>query len=104
MTATAREETTDSSVYLDSDTQMALANRLARLEGHVRSIREMVLDHRCADEILLQVAAVKAAVNTFASVLVEHELKACMNTCMTGNQDERLERVTRSLGALLKRS
>jgi len=102
--ATTIKEATESSAYLDSDTQIALANRLARLEGHVRSIRGMVMDHRCADEILLQVAAVKAAVNTFAAVLIEHELKDCINTCMEGSENERLERMTRSLGALLKRS
>ena len=102
--ATTHEISTEASVYLDSETQAALANRLARLEGHVRSIRGMVLEHRCADEILLQVAAVKAAINAFASVLVEHELKDCVTTCMEGSEDERLERVTRSLAALLKRS
>jgi DNA-binding FrmR family transcriptional regulator len=36
-----------------------IAGRLARAEGHVRSIRQMVVDHRCADEILIQIAAVK---------------------------------------------
>ena len=102
--ATPQQAETMTTSYLDSNAQMALANRLARIEGHVRSIRGMVLEHRCADEILLQVAAVKAAVNTFASVLVEHELKDCLVTCMEGAEDERLERVTRSLAALLKRS
>ena len=102
--ATTHETPSDTLVYLDSDTRIALGNRLARLEGHVRSIRGMVLEQRCADEILLQVAAVKAAINAFAAVLVEHELRDCMNTCMTGSEDERLERVTRALAALLKRS
>ncbi len=92
------------SEYLDPETQVSLSNRLSRLEGHVRSIREMVQERRCADEVLLQVAAVKAAINAFASVLVEHELKDCMTTCMPGNEDERLKRVTHALGALLKRS
>lgn len=90
--------------YLNPATQAALANRLARLEGHVRAIRQMVLERRCADEILLQVAAVKAAVNTFAAALVEHELKDCVHSCMTGSPDERLARVTKGLAALLKRS
>lgn len=90
--------------YLDPGTQTILANRLARLEGHVRAIRQMVLDRRCADEILLQVAAVKAAINAFATTLVEHELKDCINTCMTGSPDERLARAIKGLTALLKRS
>ncbi len=97
-------ESTLATAYLDAEVQSSLANRLARLEGHIRSIREMVLERRCADEILLQVAAVKAAINAFASVLVEHELESCMASCMAGNEDERLGRVTHALAALLKRS
>jgi len=104
MITAIQPESAAATAYLDTDAQMSLANRLARLEGHVRSIRGMVLEHRCADEILLQVAAVKAAINAFAAVLVEHELKGCMTTCMEGNEDDRLERVTRSLAVLLKRS
>ncbi|MHB0969802.1 MAG: metal-sensing transcriptional repressor [Thermoanaerobaculia bacterium] len=94
--ATVREE------YLTAESQKALADRLARAEGHLRSIRQMVIDHRCADEILIQVAAVKAALNHFASALVETEMKACVNTCMAGEADERLGRVTKALAALLK--
>ena len=81
--------------YLDPAEQKALADRLARIEGHVRSIRQMVVDRRCADEILLQVAAVKAAVNKFSAALLEQELKACVHSCMSGDEDERLERVTK---------
>ena len=88
--------------YLTAESQKALADRLARAEGHLRSIRQMVIDHRCADEILIQVAAVKAALNHFASTLVETEMKACVDTCMAGEADERLGRVTKALAALLK--
>lgn len=90
--------------YLDERAQKVLANRLARIEGHLRSVRQMVLDHRCADEILLQTAAVKAALNKFSAALLDHELKACMNSCMEGNAEERLDKVVRVLSTLLKQS
>ena len=90
--------------YLDEASKRALANRLARLEGHLRSVRQMLDEERCADEILLQVAAVKAALNRFSAVLLEHELQSCMDTCMTGAPDERLDRVTKVLATLLKQS
>ncbi len=90
--------------YLDEAAKRALGNRLARLEGHLRSVRGMLDEGRCADEILLQVAAVKAALNRFAAVLLEHELEACVDTCMPGSPDERLERVTRVMATLLKQS
>jgi len=90
--------------YLTPPTAKRLADRLARVEGHVRSVRRMVLEHRCADDILLQVTAVKAALNQVASHLLEHELSACMNSCMEGNADERLGKVTQALATLLKQS
>jgi len=90
--------------YLDPADQKALADRMARIEGHVRSIRQMVLDRRCADEILLQVAAVKAAINKFSAAMLEHELRACVDSCMSGDPDERLGRVTRVVTTLLKQS
>lgn len=90
--------------YLDDDAQKRLADRLARIEGHVRSLRTMILAHRCADEILLQVAAVRAALNQVAAGLLEHELKACVDSCMEGGRDERIEKVSQVLATLLKQT
>jgi DNA-binding FrmR family transcriptional regulator len=90
--------------YLDEDSKRALQNRLARLEGHLRAVGQMLDEERCADEILLQVAAVKAALNRFSAVLLEHELHSCMDTCMAGDPGERLEKVTKVLATLLKQS
>lgn len=90
--------------YLDGDSKRALTNRLSRLEGHLRAVKAMLEEGRCADEILLQTAAVKAGLNRFASVLIEHELQSCVETCMEGDADERLGRVTRVLATLLKQS
>ena len=90
--------------YLDEQSTRSLVNRLSRLTGHLNGIKEMVQDKRCADEILIQVSAVKAALNKFAAQLVDHELRACVNTCMVGATDERLERVTKAVGALLKQT
>jgi DNA-binding FrmR family transcriptional regulator len=90
--------------YLDRASKKALTNRLARLEGHIRSISRMVQDERCADEILLQAAAAKAAISQFSAVLLEKELRACMTTCMDGNADDRLDKVARVLATLLKQA
>ncbi len=90
--------------YLDAASSKALNDRLARIEGHVRAIRSMVLDHRCADEILLQVAAVKAALSQFSSQILEYELSACMESCMEGDSEDRLKKVTKVLATLLKQT
>ncbi len=90
--------------YLTPEAQKALADRLARAEGHLRSIRQMVIDHRCADEILIQIAAVKAALNQTAAAIIDSEMRWCVDTCMGGTADDRLDRVTRALSAVLKSS
>ena len=90
--------------YLTPEAQKALADRLARAEGHLRSIRQMVIDHRCADDILLQIAAVKAALNQVAAGLIETEMRACMTSCMPGDSDDRMARVAKALATVLKSS
>ena len=100
----ARRKATQSTEYLTPQAQKALADRLARAEGHVRSIRQMVVNHRCADEILIQIAAVKAALNQTAASLIDSEMRACIETCMGGSSQNRLDRVTKALSAVLKSS
>ena len=98
---------TTSSAYLGPDAQEALLNRLARIEGHVRSIARMVETRACADDILLQLTAVKGALNRFASTLVEEELKTCFTTCRGAEADgveERIDRLVKVLGTMLKQS
>lgn len=90
--------------YLTPEAQKALADRLARAEGHIRSVRQMVIDHRCADEILIQIAAVKAALNQTAASLIGSEMRSCVDTCMGGSADDRLDRVTKALATVLKSS
>jgi len=100
----ARKKASQTAEYLTQEAQKGLADRLARIEGHVRSVRQMVVDHRCADEILIQIAAVKAALNQTAASLIDSEMRSCVNTCMEGSPDDRLERVTKALAAVLKSS
>lgn len=104
MATTRRKKAATTEEYLTPEAQKALADRLARAEGHVRSVRQMVIDHRCADEILLQIAAIKAALNQVAAGIVETEMRACVTSCMPGDENERLARVTKALATVLKSS
>lgn len=53
-------------------------NRLARIEGHVRAIKKMVeADTPCPD-VLVQIAAVRSAINGVGKVILEDHLSSCM--------------------------
>ena len=55
-----------------------MINRLARVEGHVRSIRTMVTDGRACPEVLIQIAAARGALDQAARVLLEDHLEHCI--------------------------
>ncbi len=99
-----RRKTKQNAEYLTPEAQKSLADRLARAEGHLRSIRQMVVDHRCADEILIQIAAVKGALNQAAAALIDSEMRSCVDTCMGGSADDRIDRVAKALSAVLRSS
>lgn len=91
-------------LYLQPESKQALLNRLARIEGHVRSLSRMVEEREWADDILLQVSAVKGALTKFAVRLVEDELQECLACATASEKEERIERLTRVLSTVLKQS
>ena len=55
-----------------------LLNRLNRIEGQIRGIKSMVEDERYCVDILTQVSAVQAALNSFNKVLLGSHIKSCV--------------------------
>jgi len=56
----------------------AIANRLARIEGHVRKIKQMVEENRDCPDILIQLAAVRSAINKTGQAVLEDHLESCL--------------------------
>jgi DNA-binding FrmR family transcriptional regulator len=56
----------------------AVVKRLARIEGHVRAVKEMVEGGRPCPEVLIQLAAVRSALDQAARVLLEDHLEHCL--------------------------
>ncbi len=56
----------------------SLINRLSRIEGQVRGIRGMVEKDVYCTDILIQVAAVNAALNSFNKELLSEHIRNCV--------------------------
>ncbi|HEX2994015.1 MAG TPA: metal-sensitive transcriptional regulator [Anaerolineales bacterium] len=56
----------------------AVVKRLARIEGHVRGIKRMVESDTPCPDVLVQVAAVRAALNHVGQLILEDHLRHCM--------------------------
>ena len=76
----------------------ALLNRLNRIEGQVRGIRGMLeKDAYCVD-ILVQVAAANAALNSFSRELLAQHIGSCVADDLRAGSDEKLEELQRFNG------
>lgn len=53
-------------------------NRLSRIEGHVRAIKRMVENDKACPDVLIQIAAVRSAINAVGRVILEDHLQSCM--------------------------
>ena len=56
----------------------AIVNRLSRIEGHIRSIKVMVEEDRDCSDILIQISAVRSAVDKVGRVVLEDHLESCL--------------------------
>lgn len=56
----------------------AVANQLARTAGHVASIKRMVEDGRPCAEVLIQLAAVRAAIDRTSRLVLEDHVESCL--------------------------
>lgn len=79
-----------------------LINRLNRIEGQIRGIKGMVeKDAYCAD-ILVQSAAVNAAVNAFNKELLAHHIKGCVARDIREGKDDVIDELVATLQKLMK--
>ncbi|WP_374018073.1 metal-sensing transcriptional repressor [Paenibacillus thiaminolyticus] len=81
----------------------AVVNRLARIEGHVRSIKEMAANERDCSDILLQIAAVRKALDSTAKVLLKDHLETCVvEAVYHGNEAEVLRDLNKALDHFIR--
>jgi DNA-binding FrmR family transcriptional regulator len=56
----------------------SILNRLARIEGHVKAIKRMVEEDTPCPDVLVQIAAVRSALNSAGRLILEDHLQSCM--------------------------
>ena len=79
-----------------------LIHRLNRIEGQIRGIRGMVEKDVYCTDILVQVAAVNAALNSFNKVLLANHIKTCVTRDIREGREETVEELLDTLQKLMK--
>ena len=79
-----------------------LINRLNRIEGQVRGVKRMVEEDAYCIDILVQVAAVNAALNSFNKELLANHIRTCVADDIREGKDETIEELVITLRKLMK--
>ena len=79
-----------------------LMNRLKRIEGQVRGIQTMLEKDAYCTDILCQVSAVNAALNSFNKKLLANHIRTCVADNIRQGNDEVVEELVNALQKLMK--
>ena len=79
-----------------------LSNRLNRIEGQIRGIKKMLENNAYCPDILIQVSAVNAALNSFNKVLLANHLKSCVIEDIRKGNNQVIDELVKTLQKLMK--
>ena len=77
-------------------------HRLSRAIGHLDGIKKMVEDGRDCSEILIQLAAVRAAINNTGKIILKDHMEHCVASALENGDHEELDRFSEAVDRFLK--
>ena len=80
----------------------AVLNRLSRAIGHLESIKRMVEDGRDCSEVLIQLSAVKSAINNTGKVILKEYIEHCMVDAVESGDHKAIEELTEAIDRFMK--
>ena len=68
-----------------------ILNRFSRIIGHTKAVKKMVEEGRDCSDVLVQIAAVKSALNNVGKIILEDHIDHCVVKAIEENNPEVLE-------------
>lgn len=79
-----------------------LMNRLNRIEGQIRGIKGMLEKNAYCTDILIQVAAVNAALNSFNKELLAEHIRTCVTEDIRAGKEETVDDLVETIQKLMR--
>lgn len=96
-------ETEHSHHHTHNHTQTkAVLNRLSRAIGHLESIKRMVEAGRDCPEILIQLSAVKAAINNTGKIILQDHIEHCIVDAVEHGDEQAIKELERAIDQFVK--
>ena len=87
--------------HVHENTQ-AVLNRLSRAIGHLESVRKMVADGRDCSEVLIQIAAVRAAITNIGKVILQDHIQHCIVDAVEHDNEQALDALCQAIDKFVK--
>lgn len=79
-----------------------LIHRLNRIEGQIRGIKGMIEKDAYCTDVLTQVAAANAALNSFSKVLLENHIRTCVVDDIRAGEDGTVDDLIKVIQKFIK--
>ncbi|MBQ4370623.1 MAG: metal-sensing transcriptional repressor [Oscillospiraceae bacterium] len=86
----------------DPDETKRILNRLSRVTGHIEAIKRMIADGRDCSEVLIQLAAVRSALNNTGILILQSHLNSCIVEAVKENDMAELEELNKAMERYFK--
>lgn len=80
----------------------AVLNRLSRAIGHLESIRRMVEEGRDCSEVLIQLSAVKSAINNTGKIILQDHIEHCIVDAVENGDKEAIKELEKAIDRFMK--
>ena len=87
--------------HVHENTQ-AVLNRLSRAIGHLESVRKMVESGRDCSEVLIQIAAVRSAINNIGKVILQDHIQHCIVDAVEHDDEQALDALCQAIDKFVK--
>lgn len=88
--------------HVHSHTQTkAVLNRMSRIIGHMEAIKTMVENERDCAEVLVQISAVRSALNGVGKVILKDHIEHCIVDAVRENDIETIEELKKAIDKFL---
>ncbi|OPJ56780.1 metal-sensitive transcriptional regulator [Alkalithermobacter paradoxus] len=71
----------------------AIIKRLRRIEGQVKGIQNMVNQDKYCVDILVQIAAIRSAIDKVGGIILENHIKGCVRNTIEKDNEEKNEKM-----------
>ena len=84
------------------ENQRAVVNRLARAIGHLNKVKRMVEEGEDCAEILVQLAAVRSAIDNTGKVILQDHLRHCMVDAVAAGDKDAIDDLCQAIDKFMK--